>query len=162
MNVTNMDKIPTAEEFFEQGGTYPELAIAFAKLHVKAALEAAAENIKIKQLSLLEIEEAINGYSAEKMADNDCSGVGFPEESHRQTAIKGYIQGFKAHQELVKDKLFTEDDLKRAIDMAKEGHFSNYDAIGYVDWYYTNDQIIQSLQKTEWNIEIVDNKIKLI
>ena len=32
--------IPTAEEFFEQGGTYPELAIEFAKLHVKAALEA--------------------------------------------------------------------------------------------------------------------------
>lgn len=36
-------KIPTAEIFFEQGGTYPELAIAFAKLHVKAALEAVSE-----------------------------------------------------------------------------------------------------------------------
>lgn len=35
--------IPTAEEFFEQGGTYPELAIKFAKLHVEAALKAAAE-----------------------------------------------------------------------------------------------------------------------
>jgi len=36
-----MEKIPTAEEFFEQGGTYPELAIKFAKLHVEAALKAA-------------------------------------------------------------------------------------------------------------------------
>ena len=29
----------TAEEFFEQSGTYPELAIEFAKLHVQKALE---------------------------------------------------------------------------------------------------------------------------
>ena len=36
-----MEKTPTAEEFFEQGGTYPELAIKFAKLHVEAALKAA-------------------------------------------------------------------------------------------------------------------------
>lgn len=44
-----MSKIPTAEEFFEQDGTYPELAIQFAKLHVKAALEAAAENAVAKE-----------------------------------------------------------------------------------------------------------------
>lgn len=37
--------IPTAEEFFEQGGTYPELAIEFAKLHVQAALESAVVNV---------------------------------------------------------------------------------------------------------------------
>lgn len=40
------NKIPTAEKFFEQGGTYPNLAIAFAKLHVKAALKAAAKNVR--------------------------------------------------------------------------------------------------------------------
>jgi hypothetical protein len=39
--------IPTAEEFFEQGGTYPELAIEFAKLHVQAALEEASQKAKI-------------------------------------------------------------------------------------------------------------------
>jgi hypothetical protein len=38
-----MNNIPTAEEFFEQGGEYPDLAIAFAKLHLEAALKAAAE-----------------------------------------------------------------------------------------------------------------------
>lgn len=37
------DVIPTAEEFFEQGGTYPELAIKFTKLHVEAALKAIAD-----------------------------------------------------------------------------------------------------------------------
>jgi hypothetical protein len=37
------DIIPKAEEFFEQSGTYPELAIEFAKIHVEAALKAAME-----------------------------------------------------------------------------------------------------------------------
>ena len=41
-----MSNLPTAEEFFEQGGTYPELAIKFAQLHVQAALQAASENAK--------------------------------------------------------------------------------------------------------------------
>lgn len=40
-----MEKIPTAEEFFEQGGTYPELAIAFTKLHVEAALKEASKKL---------------------------------------------------------------------------------------------------------------------
>jgi hypothetical protein len=43
------NKIPTAEEFFEKGGTYPELAIEFAKLHVKAALESATNNVRLSK-----------------------------------------------------------------------------------------------------------------
>lgn len=42
--------IPTAEEFFEQEGTYPELAITFAKLHVEAALKAAVKNAEMKMV----------------------------------------------------------------------------------------------------------------
>lgn len=42
-----MKKIPTAEDFFEQGGTYPELAIKFAKLHVEQALKEASEQAEI-------------------------------------------------------------------------------------------------------------------
>jgi hypothetical protein len=30
-----MSNIPTAEEFFEQTGSYPELAIKFAQMHVQ-------------------------------------------------------------------------------------------------------------------------------
>jgi len=43
-----MNNIPTAEEFFEQTGTYPELAIKFAQLHVEAALKAASEKATMK------------------------------------------------------------------------------------------------------------------
>jgi len=42
---TKAGSLPTAEEFFEQDGTYPELAIEFAKLHVEAALEAVNEKL---------------------------------------------------------------------------------------------------------------------
>lgn len=42
-----MNNILTAEEFFEQSGTYPELAIKFAKLHVEKALKQASLNAKI-------------------------------------------------------------------------------------------------------------------
>ena len=42
-----MKNIPTAEEFFEQGGTYPELAIEFAKLHVEACKKEISKSTKI-------------------------------------------------------------------------------------------------------------------
>ena len=44
-----MNNILTAEEFFEQNGTYPELAIKFAKLHVEKALKRAFEKANIVQ-----------------------------------------------------------------------------------------------------------------
>ena len=42
-----LEEIQSAEEFFEQGGTYPELAVKFAKLHVKAALKVAYTKARI-------------------------------------------------------------------------------------------------------------------
>jgi hypothetical protein len=62
--------IPTAEEFFEQGGTYPELAIKFAKLHVEAALKEAAKSLpyndKMNQ-SLLDSMAILNSYPLENI-----------------------------------------------------------------------------------------------
>lgn len=48
-----MSKIPTAEEFIEQNvpstcTVLPEWLTEFAKLHVKAALKAAADNAELK------------------------------------------------------------------------------------------------------------------
>lgn len=48
-----MDKIPTAEEM-EQSGEYDDhqsMMIAFAKLHVKAALKSAAEKAQVMMVS---------------------------------------------------------------------------------------------------------------
>ena len=55
----------------------------------------------IKPLSLSEVEEAIYGYSVEKMAEEN--GNNYAHSYNPDI----FIEGFKAHQELVKDKLFS-------------------------------------------------------
>lgn len=64
-------KIPTAEVFFEQGGTYPELAVQFAKLHVKAALQAAAKNMVLiphwKGGVIVDLNSIVNAYPDENI-----------------------------------------------------------------------------------------------
>lgn len=44
-----------------------------------------------------------------------------------------------------KNKQFSLEDVKKAIEMAREGNFSNYDHLGYIDWDNSEDKIIQSL-----------------
>ena len=99
---------------------------------------------KIKELSLPEVEEVIYGYSVEKI--NPCIGIDFRVE---------WNNGFKAHQELVKDKLFTLDDIRKSM---------NY-GMYYMEYHteIAHEQFIKSLlPPTEWNIEFVDDKIKLV
>lgn len=101
----------------------------------------------IKVLSLSEVEEAINGYSVDKMAK-------YHYGNHRKTREfeDGFMLGFKiAHKELTKDKLFTVENMRKACDLYRSGK--------------TIDTIIQSLlpkEQAEWDIELVDGKIKLI
>lgn len=111
---------------------------------------------KVMQLSLSEVEEAINRYSVEKMAlqdfkDNDDGFISFQDRSN------GFVAGFEAHQELVKDKLFTVDDMRKAfregLSYTTHKHYHSF----------SEDVFIESLlPKTEWDIEIIDNKIKLL
>jgi hypothetical protein len=70
---------------------------------------------KIKPISLSEVEEAIYGYSVEKMAENYYNTLGaLGTEYDKTTSINLIIWGFKAHQKLVKDKLFTVEDMINA------------------------------------------------
>lgn len=109
---------------------------------------------KIKKLSLSEIEETVYGYSVEKMAKH-C------KHSYSWLCKVGYVEGFKAHQELTKDKLFTVDDMKKAIKLARE---QEHDCGGVYFIEGTSEDIIQSLlPKTEWNIDFDEQgKIKLL
>ena len=125
---------------------------------------------KVMQLSLSEVEEAINGYDVEKMAlqdfkDNDDGFISF------QDRIEGFVAGFETHQELVKDNSFAIeilDDIQKDL-----ANYQNEIGIGTIDdvqWQQTFvDRVIASITsyesfstKTEWDIEIVDGKIKLL
>lgn len=66
-----------------------------------------------------------------------------------------YIEGYNQALEDNKEKKYTEEDMRKAIDMSKENHDYLY---GY---YWNKEQIIQSLQPTEWEVEMVDGKLKL-
>lgn len=138
---------------------------------------------KIKPLSLSEVEEAINGYGVEKMAEIDWihKEYGFEEGYNPKRCIdgaiqkpkfiNGYIKGFKAHKELVKDKLFTIEDIVKPFGDAFTKFINEGGAIGsseeWIQWQNVVDwfpKYIQSLlPKTEWNIEFDEQgKIKLI
>lgn len=115
----------------------------------------------IKPLSLYEIEEVINGYSVEKMAEKSVNIAMTLNPALSKTLFMTiYKEGFKAHQELVKDKLFTIESMKKAINLA-------YVSGGSGDTYQECEKFIEEqleLQpKTEWNIEFdKQGKIKLI
>ena len=110
---------------------------------------------KIKPLSLSEVEEVINGYNVEEMAFKDTKRCGFNNTSYAAHTIQSFINGFKAHQELVKDKLFTIEDVKKAIQIFY------YDDILLTE--SNLNEVIQSLlPKTKWDVEFVDGKLKLM
>lgn len=100
----------------------------------------------VKELSLSEVEEAINGYSVEEMADELISSS---DNVDVKLVKEVWKAGFNTHKELVKDKLFTIEDVLVAANLAK-------------NFNKTDNEIIQLLTpKTEWDIEFVDGKIKL-
>jgi hypothetical protein len=110
-------------------------------------------------IPLSEVEEAIYGYSVEKMANTQWGNV------HR-TGVLGYIEGFKAHRKLIKDKLlsthlyFNNNHLEWVYNRMIEIHGENPN----YDYMIKFKEIIQSLlPKTEWDVEFDENgKLKLI
>jgi hypothetical protein len=66
--------------------------------------------------------------------------------------LQGYIDGFEKALELMGDKKFSEEDVRKAIEQAREtvrGEFLKWDK-----------SIIQSLQQTEWDVEIEMGKVE--
>lgn len=123
---------------------------------------------RIMLILLSEVEELIYGYSVKRMAQElDKSKC---RNFRREYTLKetyegiedGFILGFKTHQELVKDKfVLSEEQVKKIIHAAVAFEFDGDSIDLGVDVLHKG--IIQSLlPKTEWGIEFVDGKIKLI
>lgn len=122
---------------------------------------------KIKLLTLSEVEEVINGYSVEKMAEKSVNIAMTLKDLSKTLFMTIYKKGFKAHQELIKDKLFiSKENIKPLQDLVNEG-YDPHDSAHHLQvqrMLKTIKQVIQSLlPKTEWNIEFdKQGKIKLI
>lgn len=134
----------------------------------------------VKELSLSEVEEVINGYSVEKMTflkfpKNERTTWGKSYSYDNEKKREGYVEGFNAHKELVKDKLFTIEDLRAAFaagDAGRGGYtynrvrnFDGFDEyitkkLGYF-WDSEKGYILHP--KTEWSVEVtLDGKIVLL
>lgn len=114
---------------------------------------------KIKPLSLSEVEEAIYGYSIEKMSTSKYLIQKHISDLTGYQSLKrsGYIEGFKAHQELVKDKFLGND--KRSLD----DFLLNSIKYSQEDREIIMEALSDYLEPTEWNIEFDEQgKIKLI
>lgn len=114
-------------------------------------------------ISLSEVEELTLGYSVEKMAK-------YHYGNNRKTREfeDGFMLGFKlAHKELMKDKLFTVEDMRRelqsiATEIATEdGQLSSLSPSLIYSWI--ENKIQSLLPKTEWEVEITpEGKIILL
>ena len=142
---------------------YNDLIIFCTKYHVQEALKQALESIPCLGSSsdiptYEEVEEAIYGYSMEKAAYNFCDNVVRPKDETRSLFF-AFCTGFSTHQELVKDKLFTIEDMKlfaaELIGRYKSGKIQEFEDV--------QDIIESYLPKTEWEVEITpEGKIVLL
>ena len=107
---------------------------------------------QIKPLDLSEVEEAINGYSVENAAYHFCDNVVHPKDETRSLYF-AFCTGFKAHQELVKDKLFTvEDMLNFSWWLNKNlGQYSS-DENAHFELKYFNQWKKLNPPQTEWDV----------
>lgn len=121
------------------------------------------EGCIITPFTLSEVEEAINGYSVEGMAKERGE-----DKFSTQLYIDYFTEGFKAHEKLVKDKLFTVgevfDIFKKGVEwMDKQLESDGKYAEGYSYQQCFNDNIQPFLPKTEWDVEFDEQgKIKLV
>ena len=112
--------------------------------------------LDIEKLSLQEVKELIGEVDVEKKAEKfiGCEYEDI-EDNIDQIGYDSFIRGYNQALEDNKDKKYTEEDMREALSQAFMASQEGYQI--------TSDEIIQSLQpKTEWEVEIVDGKLKLV
>lgn len=123
---------------------------------------------KIKELPLSEVEEIIYGYSVKKI--NRYTNLDRIEDKKVKYNLnirkEGFDEGFNAHRELVKDKLFTADDMEKALISAfadsycEDGLLTGKSPAAATAWI--KNYIKSLLPKTEFDIIFDETgKIKL-
>lgn len=110
------------------------------------------------KLSLKNCQEIERGYDLDELAyEYDLDTI---ENVYGQ--VKAFKAGFQKALELMGDKKFSEEDVRRAIEIARNGSmqeqhngYGRPTELRFVLDDVPSDYIIQSLQQTEWDVEIV-------
>lgn len=121
---------------------------------------------KIKPLSLSEVQELIYGYSVKEMREDATNLRILKRKTPSQTArqyFDGYVEGFNAHKELMKDKLFTVDDMINCFNAARQTSGMNQRNQLGKKYQKPMDYIQLLIPKTEWQVEFDEQgKLKLV
>ena len=117
---------------------------------------------EVYYIPLSEAKSLIGELVAEKRADDYGFQVPYDGSNsfYDKEKIKHYLAGYNQALEDNKEKKYTEDDLRKAIDIAQK---ESWDEGGYLGKEHEPDEIIQTLQpKTEWDVEFVDGRLTLV
>lgn len=129
---------------------------------------------KIKPISLSEVEELVNGYSVKKMAKEKYPNNWSKSKDFEDPLLiigcsrNAYEAGFEAHQELVKDKVFTIEDMEKAYNSGskrtyiceadgkdKKCYCKSDDDCDHRHYLKFEDYIKSLLPPIEWDIEFI-------
>jgi hypothetical protein len=111
----------------------------------------------INKLSIKNCQAIERGYDLEELAVNYANAELSKEFTSKVGNFYGfsssYIEGFKKALELLEDKKFSEKDLLKSLHKLADSFIRGYPYHQDLDFQEGN-QIIQSLQQTEWDVEI--------
>ena len=113
--------------------------------------EELAKDHNLQKLSLKNCQAIENGYDLDELAEEYASGKSSSDvfkEAHK----RDFIAGAKAILEIIGDKKFSEEDMRKAY---QKGEEDSYTQGGLTK--QKEDNYIQSLQQTEWDVQIVMN-----
>lgn len=113
---------------------------------------------KVSRLSLPEVKELLGAVDVDKKAVNFSKRYSNHDDS-QEAVYDGYNEGYKQCLIDNKEKMYTEEDVRNAISF---GNNIQYTKLTLSNVEKEMMKFIQSLQpKTEWEVEIIDGKLKL-
>ena len=118
-------------------------------------------NVSYKLISLSEVQELIYGYNIEKIADEK-----FPEDgkhNNRMWKALGFVKGHNFHKELVKDKIFSVEDMNILLfSLLTEFEFNRITNRESFEHHF-NKYLQSLLPPTEWEVEFDEQgRLKLM
>ena len=105
-------------------------------------------NKDVEKLSLKNCQAIENGYDLDELYEKVVNSD-FSDKYEDGVHYYSFIEGFQKAVEILGDKKFSEEDVKKTLYL-KNG----FDKDGF-SFYKSDEEIIQSLQQTEWDVEIV-------
>lgn len=102
--------------------------------------------VNMNSLSLHNCQAIERGYDLDELADDFIRCPKDMRTLSEDREINSFKKGFKMRDEMLSDKKFTDEDVRKAIHLSRTKNRDEY--------VHSENKIIQSLQKNKWNVLI--------